>query len=120
MRQPSRTLARIASARTANKPVSEAALHTPPANGAVRTPPTTDSGSDASISPARRQLATAACRSRKTPTSATAPYASVRAASARAMVAFPNTSAWYSYGIGIRARRECTAETTAAGSPDRW
>src|SRR5215813_13471023 len=33
------------------------------------------------------------------------------------MVAFPNTSAWYSYGIGIRARRERTAETTAEGSP---
>ena len=73
MRRPSRTQARSASAMTANSPVSDAMLEIPPASGAVSTPPTADSGSEASISPARRQLATAACSSRKMPTSATAP-----------------------------------------------
>ena len=33
-------------------------------------------------------------------------------------VAFPNTSAWYSYGIGTRQRAAITAAATAdAGSP---
>ena len=86
----------MASAMTANSPASDAVLHIPPASSAVRTPPVIDSGSDASIKPARRQLATQACISRKTPASASAPYASARMSSALWVVTFPATSAWYS------------------------
>ena len=51
------------------------------------------------------------------PTSATAPQASPRVASELRIVALPNTSAWYSYGIGIRAIWARTAAATSDGSP---
>jgi len=35
----------------------------------------------------------------------------------RAVAALPNTSAWYSYGIGMTATRDRTASAAAPGSP---
>ena len=98
-------LPRIASASTATRPASAPMLHIPPASGAASTPPATDRGSDSISSPARRQLATAAWSSRKMPMRAAAVYPRARSRPACAAAAFPNTSAWYSYGIGTAASR---------------
>ena len=79
--RPSRTQCARARAPDGEQPASDAMSEIPPASGAASTPPAADSGSEASISPARRQLATAACSSRKMPTSATAPQAEPAGAS---------------------------------------